>query len=436
MFEQVGLKVDEASSIKELLSLISKKHYDAILLDNYLGDHHLGVDSIPEILKASPVSKIIMLTAHASIDSAVKALNQGASGFLIKSDPLHINVHKFCEFLTPRTSPGYDISQFERLGIIGNSEAMQQIYSKLVKISPTDVTVLISGESGTGKELIARAIHHLSPRNENGPFIAINCAAIAESLLESELFGSKKGSYTGSSRDRKGYFETCHNGTLFLDEIGEMTPSLQAKLLRVLQEKEITPIGSCQPIRVNARVIAATNCNLLSDMKTGRFREDLFYRLSVLKIDVPPLRERLSDIPALVRHFVTKSNNRFNKSVKLPSCHLMAKLKAYAWPGNVRELHNAVERAVLLAETDEMHLEDLIPVRINEPQITNDTPDTKGRYPLDFTQAKEVFEKSYLEQLLFMTKGNIAEAARVSGQYRPAIYRLMKKFSIDINQFK
>jgi len=432
---EAGFEVHEAEAAHEIGSAFANYSYTAVLLDNYLGDS-LGVECIPGILRVSPTTRIVMLTGHGSVELAVDALKEGASGFLLKTESPDSNIEKFIQILSAeRVDESFD-SSFKTTGMVGTSEPMKKIFSQLAKVSPTDITVLIGGESGTGKELVARAIHDISPRRDTGPFIAINCGAISENLLEAELFGSKKGSYTGSNRDRKGYFETCHNGTLFLDEIGEMPASLQVKLLRVLQEREITPVGSCHPVKVNTRVIAATNCNLLRDMKSGRFREDLFYRLSVMKIDLPPLRDRLEDVPLLLNFFVEKANSKFGKSVRLPLCDAIAKLKAYHWPGNIRELHNAVERAVLLAESGEMMLRDLLPVRVDGVDHEVSAGGLSLNLPLEFNDAKETFEKGYIEQLLTATSGNITEAAKVSGQYRPAIYRLLKKYSLDANQYK
>lgn len=428
-----GYKVEEAESIEQVLVLLNKRYFDAVLLDNYLGDER-AIDSIAAMIKLSPTSHIIMLTAHGSIDSVVHAMSAGASAFLVKSDPPDTNISKLCQILDTRSFLLGESEPYRKLGIIGCSEIMSRIFAKISKVGPTDVTVLISGESGTGKELIARAIHETSPRFDTGPFIGINCGAITETLLEAELFGSKKGAYTGSSRDRKGYFETCHDGTLFLDEIGEMSQALQVKFLRVLQEREITPIGSCQPIKVNTRVIAATNCNLMRDIKNGRFREDLFYRLSVVTVELPPLRERTQDIPALIQHFVDKANLKFGKTVRYPSNQLLAKLRLYHWPGNVRELHNAVERAVLMAEDEAMDIEDLIPIRMSD--VVHVEAHHETVYPLEYCEARQVFERKYIDQLLTATKGNIAEAARLSGQYRPAIYRLLKKYHFDASLYK
>jgi two-component system, NtrC family, response regulator GlrR len=432
--EHVGYLVQEASSIEQVLEMVQKCHYDAILLDNYLGTS-TAIGNIPRIVKKSPFTKVIILTGHGSIDNAVAALSEGASGFLVKSDQPDAIVQKFTELLRNEPNAPVMSMDFAELGIIGSSVAMQKVFHQIVKISPTEVTALISGESGTGKELVARAIHNLSPRKDTGPFIAINCAAISENLLEAELFGSTRGAFAGTLKHRKGFFETCHNGTLFLDEIGEMPHSLQAKLLRVLQEREITPVGSCQPVKVNTRVIAATNRDLHKDMMTGKFRMDLFYRLSVVTLDIPPLKQRASDIPDLVKYFIVNANKKFNKPMRVPPLSLMAKLRFYPWPGNVRELANAIDRAVLLSEKNELRIEDILPITGMEETSKAEKLEGENK-PLSYNEAKEQFEKNYVQQLLSHTKGNIAEAARISEQYRPAIYRLLKKHALDPSAFK
>ena len=294
-----GYKVADVDSLDQAFELIAHRYFDVILLDNHLGDKQ-SIDSISSIIRMSPTSLIVMLTAHGSIDLAVQAMNAGASSFLVKSDPLDLVFKKLCHIIGTQPFHFRESVQFRTMGIVGDSASIKRIFDKISKIGPTDVTVLVTGESGTGKELVARAIHEISPRVSSGTFMAINCGAITESLLEAELFGSKKGSYTGSAKDRLGYFEACENGTLFLDEIGEMSPHVQVKFLRVLQEREITPVGSCDPVKVNARIIAATNCNLMRNIRSGRFREDLFYRLNVVTIDLPPLRERIQDLPELI----------------------------------------------------------------------------------------------------------------------------------------
>jgi DNA-binding NtrC family response regulator len=428
----LGHNVDEATDISSLMTKVKSRFFDAILLDNWLGSHR-ALDHIVDLVKITPLTKVIVLSAHGSIETAVQAMKKGAAGFLVKSDLLTDNIEKFFEIVV-RHHEEVDAQVFAKFGIIGQGLAIKKTLSLVAKVAPTDVTVLIEGESGTGKELIARAIHDMSDRRDQGPFIAVNCAAISESLLESELFGSKRGSYTGSIKDQKGYFESCDKGTLFLDEIGDMSPSLQAKLLRVLQEGEITPVGSCQARKVDTRIIAATNRQLQKDTEQGRFRQDLYYRISVVKLTLPPLSERSEDLLPLIHHFIADANTRYTKDVAYPNTQLLAKLRSYDWPGNIRELKNAVERAVLLSDGHEMQAEDLIPISTRSSQMNQE--DYFPSWPLCYSDAKNNFERQYIESLLKATGGNIAEAARVSGQYRPAIYRLLKKFDLAPQDFK
>lgn len=432
-----GMAVDQASTMPEALESIKHNFYHAVLLDNFIGDT-LGVDFIETIISASPRSLIVMLTGDNSIDSVMEAINRGASSFLVKTDSIETNLQKFHSILAKNQrlqDRGY---QFDAPQIICNSPEMSSIFRRLAKVSPTDLSVLISGESGTGKELIAKAIHRNSVRADTGPFIAVNCGAISEHLLEAELFGSKKGAYTGSTQDKKGYFETCSKGTLFLDEVGEMPPSLQVKLLRVLQEKEVTPVGSCHPIKVDVRIVAATNRRLLLDVEDGRFRKDLYFRLSTILIELPPLRQRPNDLFLLLRHFIDSANQKFAKSVRYPTCAMLARVSAYSWPGNVRELQGAVERAVVLADDDHLNLNDLVPgLDSDESYGKALCADTDlGAKPLDYGEAKNAFERDYINHLLSTTHGNVSEAAKLSGQYRPAIYRYLRKHGLDSDMFR
>jgi two-component system response regulator GlrR len=291
--------------------------------------------------------------------------------------------------------------------------------------------VLIVGESGTGKELVARAIHSTSDRKTHR-FAAINCGAIPENLLESELFGHKRGSFTDAKSNRIGIFEACNQGTLLLDEIGEMPIDLQVKLLRVLQEKEITPLGSSKSVKVNTRVLAATNRNLLADIKSGRFREDLYYRLSVITIENPPLNTRKSDIPILVEHFLRKMNSVFNKAIRPPTQDLEARLMTYSWPGNIRELQNCIERGVILSTDGELHLENMFQ-SLEHKAETNSLNGNLSReiFHQSLSAAKKDFEKEYLKQLLEITRGNISEMASMSSRYRADIYRLLTKHGLE-----
>ncbi|MBM4252666.1 MAG: sigma-54-dependent Fis family transcriptional regulator [Deltaproteobacteria bacterium] len=327
--------------------------------------------------------------------------------------------------------------------MIGNSQAIRDLRCLVAKLGTVDSTVLILGESGTGKELVARAIH-AAPSRGDRPFMAINCGAIPEQLLESELFGHRRGSFTDAKSDRKGIFEACSDGTLLLDEIGDMPLTLQTKLLRVLQERQITPIGATAPMPIATRVIAATHRDIASEAKMRRFREDLYYRLSVVVVRLPPLRERRDDIPLLTEHFLQQFNRRFDRRMRSPDHATMTQLIHYDWPGNVRELQNMIERAVVLASDDELRIDtmfsrsDAIHVMKSaeraEPTDLSQLPPALLALPL--SEAKQQFERSYIRQLLQRSRGNISEAARISGRYRADIYRLMNRYNLACDLLK
>ncbi len=323
-------------------------------------------------------------------------------------------------------------------GIIGQSLPIKNIVDQINRIKDVDSNVLIIGESGTGKELVVRGIHSGSKRS-SGRFEAINCGAIPEALLESELFGHKKGAFTDAKLDRKGIFERCQGGVLFLDEIGEMPVNLQVKLLRALQEREVTPIGSSEIIKIDARVVAATNRNLLDEVKIGRMREDLYFRLAVLTIYIPALRERIEDIPLLARYFIDIYARRFQKSIHFLNHDLEVKLMTYSWPGNIRELQNSLERAVVMSADGFLQLEDLVPQWPQSPGVEKkvtvaSTEKFDSTIPL--TEAKSDFEQKYLRHLLEITRGNISEMARLSGRYRADIYKLLSKHGIEWDEFR
>ena len=317
--------------------------------------------------------------------------------------------------------------------MLGKSKIMESVFATVEKVAPTDATVIIIGESGTGKELVARAIHQLSKRR-NSTFEALNCAAIPETLLESELFGHKRGAFTDAKADRKGIFEVCSDGSLFLDEIGETPLGIQAKLLRVIQEKQITPLGSSKSMSINTRIIAATNRDLEDEVARGRFRDDLYFRLNVISVFLPPLRERPEDIDILVNAFIDRFNERYRRNVKHAGRDILARLELYGWPGNVRELQNAVERAVVLTKDDELHIEDIMQRKL-KPCSTAGA--SSQEFPtLCYLEAKEAFERVFLQKVLSAAKGSIAEAARLSGRYRSDIYRLMERYGLAGESFK
>jgi two-component system response regulator GlrR len=314
--------------------------------------------------------------------------------------------------------------KYDFANIVAKSDKMHRILETVARIAPTDSTVYLHGESGTGKEVIAKAIHLGSPRKDKS-FVAINCAALPESLLESELFGHEKGAFTGAVRSTKGLFTQAHEGTIFLDEIGDMPLAIQAKLLRALEERQFYPIGSEKPVRVDVRLIVATKRDLEQDVKSGLFREDLFYRIHVIPIYLPPLKERKEDIPHLVDHFLRKTSEQMKKDVKGLTPQAMQKLMLHDWPGNVRELENTIEYAVVMTQQD-MITEELI--------LQTKTGGEESLKPLK--EAKDAFERSYLTHLLQVCQGNVSKAAKLAGKYRADFYDLLKKHDIKTQDFK
>jgi two-component system response regulator GlrR len=374
---------------------------------------------------------VIILTAYGSIESAVEATKRGAYNYLTKPfDPRELLFQ--IESALEKRKLTYEIKRLKGLleeryefrNIVSKNEKMQNILGQVSHVARTDSTIFIYGESGTGKELIAKAIHLASNRKDK-PFVGINCAAIPETLLESELFGHEKGAFTGAIRDSKGLFTQAHEGTIFLDEISDMPLSIQAKLLRVLQEKQFYPIGSEKPVEVDVRVIVATNKDLETEMKEGRFREDLFYRVHVIPIHLPPLRERKEDIPLLVEYFLKTFSHEMKKEVKGIAPTAMQKLMLYDWPGNVRELKNIIEYAVAMTR-QEVISEDLILHSESIPQESL----------MSLKEARDTFEKGYVIRLLELSRGNVSKAATLAGKYRADFYNLLKKYNIRPENFK
>jgi DNA-binding NtrC family response regulator len=363
-----GHEVVQTSSAHEARQLLGRRFFDLLIVDNLMPDM-TGLDLIRNLTDTVPESErpqILMMTAHATVESAIAAMKLGALDYLQKPfdiDELLVVVTRALEHQRLRTQHGYLIAErdeeFNHYGIAGRSRLMQEVIRTAGLVAQTKSTVLISGETGTGKELVARAIHARSAERDR-PLIKVNCAAIPETLLESELFGHVKGAFTGATANKKGRFALADGGTLFLDEIGTMSTALQAKLLRVLQEREFEPLGSEKSQRVDVRVIAATNRDLRQMVSEGRFQEDLYYRLNVIPITLPPLRERREDIPVLVDHFVSKHAQRAGKRIERMEEGVLARLQSYDWPGNVRELENTMERAVVLAANGRISMQSLL----------------------------------------------------------------------------
>ena len=354
-----GHEVLATESPRDAQRLLSSRFFDVLVIDNLMPELS-GLDVIRELVAASPAAdrpQIIMMTAHATIESAIEAMKLGAFDYLQKPfeiDELLVVVNRAVDHQRLRTQHGYLISErdeeFNHYGLVGRSRRMQEVIRTAEIVAKTKSTVLITGETGTGKEMVARAIHYHSPQKDM-PLIKVNCAAIPENLLESELFGHVRGAFTGAVMGKKGKFALADGGTIFLDEIGTMAPALQAKLLRVLQEREFEPLGSERSQKVDVRVIAATNRDIRQMVADGKFQEDLYYRLNVIPLEIPPLRERREDIPVLVDHFVRKHAQRAGKSIEGLAPGVLDALQGADWPGNVRELENTVERAVVLAPT-------------------------------------------------------------------------------------
>jgi len=425
-----GYQVEKAYSSHEALKKIKSKSYDVVVTDLKMPGMD-GIELLRIVKKNYPSTQVIMITAFGTIQSAVKAMKEGAFHYLTKP----LNLEELKEVLkgalkVKKLEEENILLRQEILGegeIIGKSKAIKEVMELARKVAPEDTTVLLQGETGTGKELVARAIHKLSPR-KNGPYVVVNCAAIPENLLESELFGHRKGAFTGALKDKKGRIEIADGGTLFLDEIGSLSLPLQAKLLRFLETKEIQPLGSEDTFRVDVRVIAATNQDLRKRVEEGNFREDLFYRLNVFPIYIPPLRERKEDIPLLANYFLQLYSKKMNKKIEKIDDGAMELLLKYSWPGNVRELENVIERAVVLADSPIVSKE-FLPLLPACEEITGPYQERKKRL-------LENFEREYFKELLQKHNGIISKVAKEAGIDRKNLYLKLKKWGINPQDFR
>jgi len=433
-----GLIVSACDSLTTMVPLVKQFSFDVILLDVRLG-HENGLDALSFLPREAPYSRVLVTSASNRIELAVDAMRRGAAGFVSKLSGIVAICDAVNTLITNSSSFEAASEEVCEYGLVGVSPAMQRVRSDISRFRNVDCTVLICGESGTGKELVARALHHSSKRN-TGAFHALNCSAIPEALLESELFGHKKGAFTDAREDRRGLFEICSNGTLLLDEIGEMPLGLQAKMLRVLQEREVRPVGSSITIPVGTRVVAATNRDLNEEVLAKRFRQDMFFRLAILKISLPSLRERPEDVPVLLRHFLAMFSKKYQRSLVLPDNELMIRLQCHDWPGNVRELRNAIERAVVLSCDGKLHLEDLFWDQKESPGLQkSDHLSAFMHQDGDMTSmeaARDSFDRYYLQTVLKTCRGNITDAARICGQHRQNLYRLLEKHRIDVSLFR
>ena len=430
VLQEEGYEVAEAADGPEAIRSVEQEPFDLILLDIRMPGMD-GIEALMEVRKISPYVPVLMMTAYASVKTAVEALKAGAFEYLIKPldiDELKILIEKALEHYHLREE---NLALKERLGdrfdfskIIGRSEKMKELFDLLARVAPTDATVLILGESGTGKELVANALHHNSPR-AGGPFIKVACAALPETLLESELFGHERGAFTGAVARREGRFWSAHRGSIFLDEVGEMSATTQSKLLRVLQEKEFESLGSTRTIKVDVRVIAATHKDLEKEIREGRFREDLFYRLNVVPVSIPPLRERKDDLPSLAVHFLSLYREKNRKDLKEISPKALDLLIRYDWPGNIRELENCIERAVIVARGEMITPADLPP----QIQALSMGKENQGILFPSGISLQEM-EKALILKTLEDTGGNRSRAAEILGINRRTLQIKLKEYGI------
>lgn len=420
-----GYPVIAASSAQQALTLFGM-HPIALVISDLRMPEMDGFALFEAIHRLDSTIPFILLTAHGSIPEAVHATQQGVFSFLTKPFESKALLEQVAQAL--RVSPHHPNHQQEndtwRASIISGSQQMQSLLAQAKLVAESDASVLIQGESGTGKELLAQSIHHASPRCER-PFVAINCAAIPEALLESELFGHKKGAFTGATRDHQGLFQTADGGTLFLDEIGDMPMSIQAKLLRALQERMIRPVGASTQAPINVRVICATHKNLILEMQEHRFREDLYYRINVVSLEIPPLAKRREDIPLLANHFLAALNKKYHKKINGFAPEAFELLISAPWPGNVRQLQNIMEQVVVLSTTP------IITSGLVERALQDNISSI-----ITFDAARKNFEQQYLINLLKATQGNVTQAARIADRNRTEFYKILDRHHINPALFK
>ncbi len=463
--EHHGYDVKSASDAGTGLAQLDRGAVDAMILDLRLGDAD-GLAVLREVRLRAPEVPVVILTAHGTIETAVDAMRGGAYGFLTKPFHDHDLLQKLAHAVESHALHR-EVDDLRRIlgeapehaRLLGTSAPIAGVRSMIARIGPTDATVMLLGESGTGKELAARALHAVSPRRAN-PFVAINCAALPPQLLESELFGHVRGAFTGATSDREGLFGAARGGTLFLDEVGEATPSVQVKLLRVLQERRYTRVGATVEEEADVRVLAATNRELRAEVRAGRFREDLFYRLHVVPLALPPLRERVEDIPLLAEVFLTRAAARYKMEAPWLSRSALDALLAHSWPGNVRELANAMEAAMLLSHATELGAEHVVhllhstgvsaPAEAAGQTVTAtvaegamEVPDLvhsvlvggAGDLP-PLREARDAFERFYVVEALRRSAGNVSAAARTAGRNRSDFYELLRRHGVSPASFK
>jgi DNA-binding NtrC family response regulator len=434
-------RIETAHSGKDALQIIAEQSFDLVLADIKMPEMD-GLELLELIKRDYPDMTVVMMTAFGSVDTAVEAMRNGAYDFITKPfdhETIVIRLEKALERST-LIKENYrlqmecgDREPFQRL--VGNSDVMKRLYETIEMVAKTDLTVLITGESGTGKELVARAVHNLSPRSKKA-FVAVNCPTLPENILESELFGYRKGAFTHAAQDKIGLFQEAHTGSIFLDEIGDISPAIQTKLLRVLQEKEIKPLGDTKSIKVDARIIASTNQDLEEKIRIGEFREDFFYRLNVLPIKLPALKDHPEDIPLIAGHLLQKHCIKLNKPSKKISPELMSMFSTRSWEGNVRQLENTIMQGILFSTSGEIQPRD---VDFSDNQKS--APPNKIAYQnMLYRAAKEntlkQFNHDYLGYLLTMNQGNVTQTARQCGLERQALQQIMRRYEIKADEYR
>ncbi len=421
-----GYRVSTAGCAEEAIALVEVERFALVVSDVRLPDRD-GLALFEDIRRSSPALPVILLTAHGTIPDAVEATSRGVFGYLTKPFDSKALLDKIAGALAlagPEPAGERTDDDAWREGIVSRSSRMAAVLDEARLVAASDASVLIQGDSGTGKELLARAIHRASPR-AGAPFVAINCGAIPEQLLESELFGHVRGAFTGAVGTHAGLLSSANHGTVFLDEIGDMPLALQVKLLRVLQERVVRPVGSTRPEPIDVRILSATHRDLEAALAAGEFREDLYYRLNVVTLALPRLDERREDIPLLAQRFLGELAGKYRKNLRGFAPEALAALAGAAWPGNVRQLHNVVEQACALATTP------LIPLALVQRALR-----VRSMEPLRYAEARQRFERNYLIQMLKLTDGNVADAARLAGRNRTEFYRLLQRHALTPSLFR
>jgi DNA-binding NtrC family response regulator len=432
-------KITEAANGLEAINAVKSGDFDLVLMDVRMPEMD-GLEALTQIKAQDPRVFVVIMTAHSNLQDAITAIKEGAYDYVekpVQPDKLATIVSKALETQEMVSSLAISAPVLDDdvdTEFVGSNKKMREIFDLINRLSQVDTTVLIRGENGTGKELVARAIHHNSPR-KHGEFVAINCGAIPENLMESELFGHEKGAFTGAHERKIGKFQLANKGTIFLDEIAELKPDMQVKLLRVLQEKRFTPVGSNREVASNARVIAATNRNLEKMIEEHTFREDLFYRLNVMPIFLPPLRERLDDLENLIQHFVRRLNKKMSRQIHGFAPESLEAMRKYRWPGNIRELENLIERSFIIENSSLIQLSSL-PESLRNPPAVDEGVRVHGSYsgPLDFDRFKEQTEKEFIVQALRANRGRINQTVAQANIPKNTLLRKIKKYSINVRE--